>query len=224
MDCRIIFFRRSQSKSTIPRLHSHKEWKGTLLRHVGKPDIIEDTSFQYFMFQERFLPLGLDLRSQIFDWMKNVIILDWRAELIHSLMLNKDWVEMKIWHAKGRKFCQHETCHSYLQLNISINFNLAKVFSHLHDMSTGFCVFCRIKRKLRKKNAYQMIVYFSLWRVSVVSTLYYAVWCSSFDSISVQKCLCKLGLQEQFLSVLVTVASCGIRSSNLCIASPTHCT
>jgi len=73
--------------------------------------------------------------------------------------------------------------------------------------------------------AYQMVVYFSFWRVWIVSTVF--ILCSllqHFNSISMQKFLCKLGLQEQFFIVLVTVASCGIRSSNLCIASPMHCT
>jgi hypothetical protein len=53
------------------------------------PNIPEDLSLQYYMFQERFLPLGLHL-SQIFGWMKSVVTLEGRADLIHSLVINND--------------------------------------------------------------------------------------------------------------------------------------
>jgi hypothetical protein len=55
-------------------------------------------------------------------------------------MFIKDWVEMKIWHAKGRQFGQRDISYSYLQLSFILNFNLAKVFGHLHDMSTDFYI------------------------------------------------------------------------------------
>ena len=51
--------------------------KSEALRSFEKSVIIylisqKTLSFQYFMFQERFLSLGLGLWSQIFDWMKKM--------------------------------------------------------------------------------------------------------------------------------------------------------
>jgi hypothetical protein len=66
-----------------------------------------------------------------------------------------------------------DICNSYLQFAFILHFKLSKGFIHLHGMSLFFKKKKTFLRKLRKKNAYGIVLYYSsLWRVSIINTLF----------------------------------------------------